>query len=53
MQMKMRNFTIDASAPLPLAGQRLYRLRFVFGLPAFVSMPGIFWLTIARPEIGF
>lgn len=55
MQAKMRNLAANAAAAgeaLPAAYHRLYRLWFAFGFPAFFSVLAIFWLMIARPELG-
>lgn len=38
---------------LPGRYHLLFRLWFVFGFPAFAAVLGIFWLMIARPEIGW
>lgn len=56
MQMEMRSLAADAAAagrPLPDRYHLLFRLWFVFGFPAFAAVLGIFWLMIARPEIGW
>lgn len=55
MQARMRDLAAEAAAtgaPLPAAYHRLYRRWFVFGFPAFFSVLAIFWLMIARPELG-
>lgn len=56
MQMQMRSLAAGAAAagqPLPERYHRLFRLWFAFGFPAFAAVLGIFWLMIARPEIGW
>lgn len=56
MQMEMRSLAAGAAAagqPPPERYHRLFRLWFVFGFPAFAAVLGIFWLMIARPEIGW
>ena len=56
MQMQMRSLAAGAAAagqPLPERYHRLFRLWFFFGFPAFAAVLGIFWLMIARPEIGW
>ena len=54
MQMRMRDLAAEAAAndlPLPPDYRRLYNLWFAFGFPAFLSVVGIFWLMIARPQV--
>ena len=56
MQARMRDIAAKAAAErtlLPASYYRLYRLWFVFGIPAFLAVLGIFWLMIARPEISW
>ena len=56
MQMRMKELAVAAeSAGEPLPGQyhRLFWTWFAFGFPAFGAVLAIFWLMIARPEIGF
>ena len=56
MQSRMRRLAEAAAAagePLPPAYRRLFRWWFAFGFPAFTAVLAIFWLMIARPEIGF
>jgi uncharacterized membrane protein len=55
MQTRMRNLALEASSaglPLPPLYHRLFRLWFAFGFPAFAAVLAIFWLMIARPELG-
>jgi len=55
MQMRMRDLAVQAvreDAPLPAEYHRLFRLWFAFGFPAFAAVLAIFWLMIARPQIG-
>lgn len=55
IQARMRDLASDADRtglPLPGAYHRLFRIWFAFGFPAFAAVLGIFWLMIARPEIG-
>jgi uncharacterized membrane protein len=54
MQMRMRDLAAESAAKeLPLSPEyrRLYNIWFVFGFPAFISVVGIFWLMIARPQL--
>jgi uncharacterized membrane protein len=54
MQMRMRDLAAAAAregAPLPEAYQRLFRLWFAAGFPAFAAVLGIFWLMMAKPQI--
>ncbi len=56
MQMRMRDLAEAAAhngSPMPPEYHRLFRLWFAFGFPAFASVLAIFWLMIARPQIGF
>jgi uncharacterized membrane protein len=55
MQMRMRDLAIEAArdgTPLPPEYHRLFRLWFAFGVPAFAAVLAIFWLMIARPQLG-
>jgi uncharacterized membrane protein len=38
--------------PLPAAYHRLFRWWFAFGFPAFAAVMAIFWLMIAKPDLG-
>lgn len=54
MQMEMRNLAEKAAAvgqPPPERYNRLFRLWFAFGFPAFGAVLAIFWLMITRPVI--
>ena len=56
MQKRMRDLAKTAAAagaPLPQDYHRLHRLWFAFGFPAFAAVLAIFWLMIARPELGW
>ncbi len=55
MQMRMRDLAAAAACearPLPIEYNRLFRLWFAFGFPAFAAVLGIFWLMIAKPPLG-
>ena len=55
IQMRMRDLATDAAregTPLPTEYHRLFRLWFAFGFPAFAAVLAIFWLMIARPQLG-
>jgi uncharacterized membrane protein len=55
MQMRMRDLASAAATrrePLPKAYHRLFRCWFAFGFPAFAAVLAIFWLMIAKPQIG-
>ena len=55
MQSRMRNLAREAAAggtALPAEYHRLFRLWFAFGFPAFAAVLAIFWLMIARPDLG-
>jgi uncharacterized membrane protein len=55
MQMRMRDLAGAAARQgqsLPAEYHRLFRLWFAFGFPAFGAVLAIFWLMIARPQLG-
>lgn len=55
IQMKLRQLahaSAQASAPLPDQYHRLYRIWFACGFPAFLSVLGIFWLMLTKPELA-
>lgn len=55
MQARMRRLAqaaADAGARLPDAYLALFRWWFVLGFPAFAAILAIFWLMIARPDLG-
>ena len=54
MQMEMRNLAVQAASagsPPPERYNRLFRLWFAFGFPAFAAVLAIFWLMITRPQL--
>ena len=54
MQVRMRGLARAAAAagqPLPAAYDRLYRIWFAFGFPAFAAVIAIIWLMVARPTL--
>ncbi|TPL46250.1 DUF2269 family protein [Mesorhizobium sp. B2-4-2] len=54
MQMEMRNLAARAATsgdPPPERYNKLFRMWFVFGFPAFAAVLAIFWLMITRPLI--
>lgn len=54
IQIRIRDLTRDAAAasqPLPDEEKRLFRVWFVCGIPAFLSVLAIVWLMLARPTI--
>jgi uncharacterized membrane protein len=56
MQARMRDLACQAAqkgAPLPSAYHRLFHAWFAFGFPAFAAVLTIFWLMIAKPQIGW
>jgi uncharacterized membrane protein len=55
MQMRMRDLAAAAAGkgqPLPHSYVRLFHWWFAFGFPAFAAVLAIFWLMIARPDLG-
>jgi uncharacterized membrane protein len=56
MQMRLRDIAWKAAAEgtsLPLQYHRIFWLWFAFGIPAFAAVAVIFWLMIAKPQVGF
>ena len=54
IQIRLRNLARRAAAdekPLPEAYDRLFRIWFACGFPAFFAVLAIFWLMLARPAI--
>ena len=54
IQVRLRNLARQAAAaerPLPQAYDRLYRIWFACGFPAFFAVLAIFWLMLTRPAI--
>ncbi|MFC4729038.1 DUF2269 family protein [Coralloluteibacterium thermophilus] len=52
IQLRMRDLARIAAAtgaPLPPAYDRLYRIWFACGVPAFAAVLGIVWLMVAKP----
>lgn len=52
IQMRLRRLAeaaAQASEPLPPAYDRLFRVWFVLGFPAFAAVLGIVWLMVAKP----
>ena len=55
IQIRLRNLARAAAAddaPLPTAYDRLYRVWFACGFPAFLSILTIVWLMLARPSLS-
>lgn len=55
IQVRLRDIArtcTAAGAPLPPRFDRLYRIWFAFGFPAFVSVLAILWLMLARPDVA-
>ncbi|MFY8106882.1 MAG: DUF2269 family protein [Elstera sp.] len=56
LQLQMHKMLVTAKAtntPLPGRYGRFARLWFLLGWPAFISVIGIFYLMILKPEVGF
>ncbi|MFD2342552.1 DUF2269 family protein [Sinorhizobium terangae] len=54
IQIRLRDLAkqaVAAKAPLPPAFDRLYRIWFACGFPAFASVIAIFWLMLTKPDI--
>ncbi len=55
IQTRMRDLALAAereAGALPDAYQRLFRIWFALGIPAFLAMLAILWLMLARPAFG-
>lgn len=55
IQIRLRDLARDAArdgTPLPAQYDRLYRLWFACGFPAFAAVLAIIWLMLARPALG-
>lgn len=54
IQMRLRRLAeaaVAAEEPLPAAYDRLFRIWFLLGLPAFSAVLGIVWLMVAKPAL--
>lgn len=52
LQIKMRNIAreaLSAGTALPVEFNRLFRIWFILGWPAFAALVGIFFLMVTRP----
>jgi len=52
IQMRLRRLAqaaVEAGQPLPLAYDRLFRIWFLLGFPAFAAVRGIVWLMVVKP----
>ncbi|MDX8525414.1 DUF2269 domain-containing protein [Mesorhizobium sp. MSK_1335] len=55
IQIRLRNMARQAAAEasaLPPGFDRLYRIWFAFGFPAFLAVIAIFWLMLTKPSIS-
>lgn len=55
IQIRLRDLAKQAAAgraPLPPAFDRLYRIWFACGFPAFAAVIAIFWLMLTKPDIS-
>lgn len=55
LQIRIRDLAAEAdqtNAPLPEAAKRAFRIWFILGWPAFSALMGIFWLMVAKPDLG-
>jgi uncharacterized membrane protein len=56
LQIRIRNLAkiaLDAGTELPDAAWRAYRIWFALGWPAFIGLLGVFYLMVAKPDLGF
>ena len=54
IQIRLRDLAAAAAkqnTSLPAEYDRLFRIWFIFGFPAFAAILAIFWLMLARPQI--
>jgi uncharacterized membrane protein len=54
IQLRLRDLAAEAAesgAPLPQRYNRLWRLWFALGWPAFSAVLAIFWLMVAKPDL--
>lgn len=54
IQARLRDIARDCAAtgaPLPARFDRLYRVWFAFGFPAFAAVLAILWLMVTRPDV--
>ncbi|MGB7319601.1 MAG: DUF2269 domain-containing protein [Planktotalea sp.] len=55
IQLQLRDLARAAyvtNAPLPERYERLFKIWFVCGFPAFFAVLGIVWLMLVRPDLG-
>lgn len=55
IQIRLRDIarrSAESNEPLPPEWQRLYRIWFACGFPAFFAVVAIIWLMLAKPDIG-
>ena len=55
IQMKLRDLARQAAAenaPLPALYNRLYRIWFACGFPAFAAVQAIIWFMLTKPDLG-
>ena len=55
IQMHLRDLAlaaVEANTSLPPRYQKLYRIWFACGFPAFAAVLAIIWLMLAKPELG-
>lgn len=56
LQIRIRDLARAAAQnrqDLPQAARRAYAIWFALGWPAFVALMLVFWLMIAKPDLGF
>ncbi|MCU9847210.1 DUF2269 domain-containing protein [Defluviimonas sp. WL0024] len=56
LQIRIRDLARAAASggeALPDEARRLYRIWFALGWPAFGALVAVFWLMVARPDLGF
>lgn len=56
LQIRIRDLAktaLDTGTDLPDAAWRAYRIWFALGWPAFIGLVGVFYLMVAKPDLGF
>lgn len=55
LQLRIRDMAraaLDEGTEIPAGAFRLYRIWFALGWPAFIALIGVFWLMVAKPNLG-
>lgn len=55
IQLRLRMYAkaaVETGAPMPPAYDRLFRIWFICGIPAFLAVLAILWLMVSRPSFS-